>query len=232
MNIDGFNDIALAARNQRQGVKASMPSIEHVRALRDVTMFSTSDDRLVQMREVREAFTKFADVYDGHGPARRRKPSWQGAFWSTCSTTRCWSDASTPFESASSKDPFTSTDSWLYLEPTGSRGAEPVVTEQPVDWQPILRVWSESAAMLQRLADSGSLLKLHVIQPNQYFATARVFSEAEKQIAFNPQSPYPGLVAEGYPLLIEEAERLSEGGVEVIGLLGFARSLRSARLRR
>lgn len=42
----------------------------------------------------------------------------------------------------------------------------------------------------------------HVIQPNQFYSTARKFSEAEKKITLNSSNRYAEGVRKGYPKLI------------------------------
>ena len=56
----------------------------------------------------------------------------------------------------------------------------------------------------------------HVLQPNQYYQTKRVFGEAEKQIAFNQETPYAKSVQIGYPALFKKFPNLEKDNINIL----------------
>jgi hypothetical protein len=60
------------------------------------------------------------------------------------------------------------------------------------------------------------VLYFHVIQPNQYNPTRRVFSEEEKKVAIQEDSRYRAGVIGGYPELLAKGGELKKSGVNVI----------------
>jgi hypothetical protein len=56
----------------------------------------------------------------------------------------------------------------------------------------------------------------HVLQPNQYYQTKRVFGEAEKQIAFNKETPYAKSVQIGYPALFKKFPNLEKNNINIL----------------
>ena len=61
---------------------------------------------------------------------------------------------------------------------------------------------------------------VHVLQPNQYYST-RIFTDAEKNVAFNEGSPFKAGVQAGYPVL---ESMLEPGALNAVHLFDAERA--------
>jgi hypothetical protein len=77
-------------------------------------------------------------------------------------------------------------------------------------FEKMVATWSESSLMMKQLSAKRKIDYFHFIQPNQYYLTKRVFTEEEKRLYLNPDSPYSDAVKRGYPLLLSKAEDLQK----------------------
>jgi hypothetical protein len=73
--------------------------------------------------------------------------------------------------------------------------------------------WFKSSIMMQKVAKDANILYFHLIQPNQYYPTNRVYSEEEKKIAFSPNNPFKKATELGYPALLIREEMFKNQGV-------------------
>lgn len=221
INIDGFNEVALAARNSRAGVAVEMPSIDHLKALRDVTGSAVALDSVEQMLRVRSSWKHFARwfnrAWSGEGWELRLASGFLVDFVIYKYYLRSYQNgleahaeavgSSTPSMSAPNEP--VQNDTWLTLDPAHEpEGAQARARA--------IEVWSRGALELKRLQDASGGVYLHFIQPNQYVATARRFSEAERAIAFSTESPFAEAARQGYPHLLEAAAALRAQGVAVV----------------
>jgi len=205
VNLDGFNDVALARLNVQAGLDSSMPSIQHLQALELLTRSATDPAamrHLLSLAEAREreralelslSRARFAAHYMLADLCRRRAqhrtralaaaapPALEGARESLISMAL-------PFEGAGDAD--------------SAAGDEKILSE-----------WIRGSQLMDVLARWAGARYLHVLQPNQY-ASRRHFSDQERRIAFNEASPYREQVAALYPLLRERAAILRERGIE------------------
>jgi len=69
-------------------------------------------------------------------------------------------------------------------------------------FEDIAGIWARSSILMHELLTIRGAIYLHVLQPNQYYATTRRFSEAEAATALSETSPYRRSVEQGYPLLV------------------------------
>ena len=217
VSFDGFNDVALAARNAAAGIGVDMPSIEHVRALQEVTAIAPGSDGLEKMLRVRREWALYSRIFNR---------AWGGEAWELRFASGFMVDwlryrwhhrryLQGRLEVAGTDNPAVAAvpDTWLYLHPSKPPGAERDETMAES-----LRLWSRASELMSRLvaADGGSYFLF--VQPNQYFPTERVFTEAERKVAFHEESPYLDLVPPGYRGLEQEVEVLRSRGVVAEGL--------------
>jgi hypothetical protein len=204
VNVDGFNEVALGARNQRGGVAASQPSIEHVAALQGVTPFG-SDGRRAIMLATRDAYARYARTYNrawsGDAPEMVFATGFVWNYLRYSHQLRRFLHLREQLLTRRTGD--AGSVSWLYLQPS------PYAVDGEIAWDAVLDVWENGAATFARLARAGGLPAVQVLQPNQYFPTARRFSDAEAAVALAEASPYRALVPPGYEGLTERAARLA-----------------------
>lgn len=74
-------------------------------------------------------------------------------------------------------------------------------------------LWSRSSLQMHQLSAAQGIHYLHFLQPNQYFPGSKTLSRAEKRQAFNAEHPWGEIIPLGYPMLVEEGERLKVRGV-------------------
>jgi len=67
--------------------------------------------------------------------------------------------------------------------------------------------------MMQQIAANNNILYFHILQPNQYYPTNRIYSEAEKKIAFDSDSPFREATELGYPVLLSKIDNLKQNGI-------------------
>ena len=84
-----------------------------------------------------------------------------------------------------------------------------------------VELWRRGSAELARLAASHGASYLHVLQPNQYFASRRDFTPWERENAFTePGHDYRRNAEAGDPLLREAGRALADSGVDFVDLTG------------
>lgn len=109
----------------------------------------------------------------------------------------------------------------LEYEPDSATGgfeahgpARPRVPGSASDRQAVLRevvqIWRDSSLEMHRLCEADGTLYLHLLQPNQYVPDSKPMGREERQRAFQEGHPYQQPVLEGYPLLAEAGESLSQ----------------------
>jgi hypothetical protein len=217
VNVDGFNEIALAGRNVDSGVAAEMPSFDHLGALADVAGRMSGLDSLERMLAARVEWRKFARTFNR---------AWSGDGWELRLASGFLADflvykyhlrryraavgrAAVGEHEAAERDG----ESWLALAAPPGRGAS--------ELERAVAVWARASELLGRAQEDAGGAYLHAIQPNQYHATVRVFGAEERAVAFSDASPFAEHVRRGYPRLAAEIEPLSRRGVHVVSLLAL-----------
>lgn len=228
VTFDGFNEVALGARNALAGVAIDMPSIEHVRALQEVTTMSGTSSGLEAMLEVRRNWGRYAAMYNRTWSGEAWEARFAGGFLVDYLLYKYYYrrylkgrasavDLDQPSESGRP--------SWLYLNPLrrdAPRAAGGVDLPPEHDGEALdqalaqaITLWARSTRQLARAVEADGGVTLHVIQPNQYHATGRQFDDEERRVALSPLSPYRQPIAAGYPRLAQAAEILASEGLPV-----------------
>jgi hypothetical protein len=98
--------------------------------------------------------------------------------------------------------------------------------------------WAQASIQLRDLAEANGARYFHFLQPNQYVAGSKVFTEEEKRFAdvdgytgqdfpFHPAvRNYKPIARLGYPLLIENGAALRQPGVHFVDLTGIFADVR------
>lgn len=203
VNIDGFNDVALASLNNARGMDISMPSVQHLDPLISAVNQSalTPDKldtlaaifrdrrRLIELEEMirrnRIAAIHFVlDVYDGRLRGQYARQLGRFSTLPGNPTDNAFVQTAPPVRARSEADVFTD----------------------------IAAVWAESSIVMHELLAAKNVPYYHFLQPNQYFGTRR-FTDAERSTALNDASPYKRSVEAGYPELVTAGARLRQRGV-------------------
>jgi hypothetical protein len=202
INIDGFNEVALANLNNKAQVDLGMPSVQHIQPLTGLANNSLSSEvmsSIVKITETKKQLRETINKLD------------------RCKLALCYTitslhlkqlvesyqkqviDYDQNVKKSNIKD---DKNNIVYIPKAKS------VLDDAKAFEKMVATWSESSLMMRQLSAKRKIQYFHFIQPNQYYLTKRVFTEEEKRLYLNPNSPYSDAVKKGYPLLLSKAEDL------------------------
>jgi hypothetical protein len=198
VNIDGFNDVALAALNHERGLDISMPSVLHMESLVNLVNQSTLTPAKI---ESLAAIVRDRSTLANIGETRQRNPSaavdrvlaWYAGRVRDryeAETVRFAELPSNPREN-----------SLVQLTPPAAARSRAAAFDE------MAALWARSSVLMRDLLTTRGGTYVHFLQPNQYF-TKRRFSDAEAATALNDASPFKRGVEEGYPALQAAARTL------------------------
>ncbi|MEG4858387.1 hypothetical protein QUB75_12190 [Microcoleus sp. K1-B6] len=209
VNIDGFNEVALSNLNNKNQVDLAMPSIQHILPLTSLANNSLSTKAMKATIRIQENKARISQ-----GLERLQN----------CSLAAC--DALTSvyvqnlvnnyktdvikFEKERTKQKKDDSGSVIYINTNKSVLPDSVAFEQ------MAQNWVKSSIFMQKVLSASNVPYFHVLQPNQYYQTKRVFGEAEKQIAFNKDTPYAKAVEIGYPALFKKFPNLEKNNINLV----------------
>ncbi len=207
VNIDGFNEVALSNLNNKNKIDLAMPSIQHILPLTNLANNSLSLKAMKASVRIQETKTK---INEGLESLQR------------CSFAAC--DALTSvyvqnlvnnyrqdviaFEKERTQ-PQKDGDSVIYINTNKS------VLGDSVAFEEMALNWAKSSIFMHKVLSASNVPYFHVLQPNQYYQTKRVFGDAEKRIAFNNDTPYAQSVEIGYPALLSKFPNLEKNKINI-----------------
>ncbi|MEG4585057.1 hypothetical protein QUA54_07375 [Microcoleus sp. MOSTC5] len=209
VNIDGFNEVALSNLNNKTQIDLAMPSIQHILPLTNLANNSLSTKAMKATIAIKE---NKARINQGLESLQH------------CSLAAC--DALTSvyvqnlvnnykrdvikFEKARTKQQKDDSGSVIYINTNKS------VLQDSVAFQEMALNWAKSSIFMHKVLSASNVPYFHVLQPNQYYQTKRVFGEAEKQIALNKDTPYARAVQIGYPALFKKFPNLEKNNINIV----------------
>ena len=209
VNIDGFNEVALSNLNNKNQINLAMPSIQHISPLTSLANNSLSIKALQATIRIKE---NKARINEGLESLQH------------CSLAAC--DALTSvyvqnlvnnyrkdviaFEKERSKKQQDEEGSVIYINKNKSIIEDSAAFEQ-MAWN-----WAKSSIFMHKVLSASNVPYFHVLQPNQYYQTKRVFGEAEKRIAFNKDTPYSKAVELGYPAILGKFPNLQKNNINIL----------------
>ncbi|MDJ1176194.1 hypothetical protein [Roseofilum capinflatum] len=216
INIDGFNEVAIANNNVKKNIAPSMPSALQVMPLVQLANNNLSTAQMKIMLEVIEIKDKLKESLQAQ---------------KDCALSLCYAweqirsrvliknyyDRLKDFEDRRKKST-TPDESLIYLQPWESQGRQ-------TDYERMSQIWVQSSLAMYSVLQSQNIPYFHVLQPNQYHSTQRQFSPEEQQ-QFAPENntrnPYVDGVTSGYPYLVAASEKLLDTGVYFVnGVTAF-----------
>lgn len=209
VNIDGFNEVALSNLNNKNQINLAMPSIQHISPLTSLANNSLSIKAMQATIRIKE---NKARINEGLESLQH------------CSLAAC--DALTSvyvqnlvnnyrkdviaFEKERSKKQQDDEGSVVFINKNKSILEDSAAFEQ-MAWN-----WAKSSIFMHKVLSASNVPYFHVLQPNQYYQTKRVFGEAEKRIAFNKDTPYSKAVELGYPAILGKFPNLQKNNVNIL----------------
>ncbi|MEG4572333.1 hypothetical protein QUA56_06495 [Microcoleus sp. N3A4] len=209
VNIDGFNEVALSNLNNKNKIDLAMPSIQHILPLANLANNSLSIKAMKATIRIQENKTRINQGLES---------------LQHCSLAAC--DALTSvyvqnlvnnykrdvikFEKEGNKQQKDDSGSVIYINTNKS------VLQDSAAFEAMAWNWAKSSIFMHKVLAASNVPYFHVLQPNQYYQTKRVFGEAEKQIAFNKDTPYARAVELGYPALFKKFPNLEKNNIDIL----------------
>lgn len=209
VNIDGFNEVALSNLNNKNQIDLAMPSIQHISPLTSLANNSLSIKAMQATIRIKENKARINESLES---------------LQHCSLAAC--DALTSvyvqnlvnnyrkdviaFEKERSKKQQDDEGSVVFINKNQSILEDSAAFEQ-MAWN-----WAKSSIFMHKVLSASNVPYFHVLQPNQYYQTKRVFGEAEKRIAFNKDTPYSKAVELGYPAILGKFPNLQKNNVNIL----------------
>ena len=200
LNIDGLNEVALAALNNQSGRDISMPSPLHMDPLVAVIDQSTlTPERIESLAKInhdKESMNRLAARINANRIAMV-----------DFVLTRIYARTRNEYQSELGRFanlPANAADTSI-VELTRAVKARDDATL----YEDIAASWANASEEMNAMLAARSVPYLHVLQPNQYFGTRR-FAESEARIAINAASLFKAPVEKGYPVLLRQSARLRQ----------------------
>ena len=203
INIDGFNEVALANINNQNGLDFVMPSSSHVQALTGLANNSLSTPALKTLLRIKDNKPKIKDALETLKDCTLASCNAVVSLYVEDLVKNYRRDVAR-FERYRQKptedDNTAESVIYFYMQ-------DPILTDAEL-FPKIANHWAKSSILIHEILKENNIPYFHILQPNQYYPTQRVFSEAEKKVAFSQDSPYQDAVKKGYPLLLKEVNEL------------------------
>ncbi len=210
INVDGFNEVTIAKSNNENAVDIMMPSTNHVVPLTNIANNSLSTKSIQAMLKINDSKNKLKDALET---------------LDKCQVAYCYALTSIYVQNLATKY----RKNVKIFDKERKKAAEQAAGESEASivyfyaqspqfkeselYETMAEHWQKTSTMMQQIAVNNNILYFHVLQPNQYYLTNRVYSETEKKIAFDPDSPFREATELGYPLLLSKIDNFKQNGV-------------------
>lgn len=209
VNIDGFNEVALSNLNNKNQVDLAMPSIQHILPLTSLANNSLST----------KAMKTTIRIQENKDRINQGLSSLQNCFFAACDALTSvyvqnlvnnYKTDVIKFEKERTQQKKDDSGSVIYINTNKS------VLQDSLAFEQMAQNWVKSSIFMHKVLSASNVPYFHVLQPNQYYQTKRVFGEAEKQIAFNKDTPYAKSVQIGYPALFKKFPNLEKNNINLV----------------
>jgi hypothetical protein len=209
VNIDGFNEVALSNLNNKNQVDLAMPSIQHIWPLANFANNSLSTKAMEATLRIQENKTRI----------NQGLSSLQNCSLAACNALTSvyvqqlvnkYKTDVLKFEEERIKQQKDGSGSVIYINTNKS------VLQDSLAFEEMAWNWAKSSIFMHKVLSASNVPYFHVLQPNQYYQTKRVFGEAEKKIAFNKETPYAKSVQIGYPALFKKLPNLEKNNINIL----------------
>ncbi|MEG3955019.1 hypothetical protein [Microcoleus sp. herbarium2] len=209
VNIDGFNEVALSNLNNQNRVDLAMPSIQHIWPLANFANNSLSTKAMKATLRIQENKTR---INQGLSSLQRCYLAACNALTSVYvqNLVNNYKTDVIKFEKERTKQQKNDSGSVIYINTNKS------VLEDSLAFEEMAWNWAKSSIFMHKVLSASNVPYFHVLQPNQYYQTKRVFGEAEKQIAFNKETPYAKSVQIGYPAIFKKFPNLEKNNINIL----------------
>jgi hypothetical protein len=205
INIDGFNEVALAPLNHERGIESSMPSPQHLEPLINLVSQSTlTPDKVQSLAAIARDKGRLNALVERIGRNRVAAVNFVLEQLHARTLTRYRAET-VRFSTLPSAT----------LDGSLIQATRPAVLRSAAEERAAIAAnWARSSLLMHQMLAARSVPYVHVLQPNQYYGSRR-FGDAEARVAINERSPFKSHAEAGYPQLLsaEPMRILTEGGV-------------------
>ena len=204
INIDGFNDLALARHNIQNEINPLYPSGFHMGLMSQLVNTSLPQKDVIQL---------LAEYYDLLASEK-----------SMLSTVNQFPLCYSPFfnllgevwtqRSSRQYDLIKYAISVTAQKNTGNEFKGPsFVSNANGKYGDVVAIWSQSSRMMHAIASARQMMYVHVLQPNQYVEGSKPLAEEEKKVAVMQGHAWGMEARQGYRYLVDEGKNLKKAGV-------------------
>ena len=205
VNVDGFNEIALSHFNHENGVDTSMPSAQHLIPLLGLLGGSKVEMKMIdRLHSLRVSELRL-----------RRLERWESATRSaglhmvvSVLHDRARKEYDRDVRAIDALGSSLERTNMVHLADHPDAASITESISEAMDF------WLNAAVTMQALCNARGILYSEVIQPNQYYSN-KAFSEQERELAINTDSPYREAIESGYRELPGFVRRMREEGINV-----------------
>lgn len=205
INIDGFNEVALARGNNQNNVEISMPSSQHILPLIDLVNNNLSLQSLEIMLKIRSYQKQLK-----HNLREQKNCALASGYVLKMLQFQILSDR---YHKAVREFDQQRTKSTPVSDSIVSINQVPKSLPDPAAYAEMVSIWAKASIAMKNVLEKQNTLYFHILQPNQYYPTERVFTSEEKQTFVVNSNPYSEAVIQGYPLLLKQSEFLVQNQV-------------------
>lgn len=207
VNIDGFNEVALSNLNNKNKIDLAMPSLQHILPLTNLANGSLSIAAMKATIRIQENKVR---INQGLATLQHCTLAACDALTSVYIQNLVNNYKTEVLQFEKERSSQQDEGSVIYINTNKS------VLEDSVAFDQMAWNWAKSSIFMNKVLSASNVPYFQVLQPNQYYQTKRVFSAAEKQIAFNKETPYARAVELGYPALFKKFPNLEKNNVDIL----------------
>ena len=202
LNLDGFNDVALAVENMRKGVSFIFPAGWQM-SLLTTSFCRCADPKILQT--ITEIYSYYSEEY------RLLKFIQKWPFkYSPYLNMLGARFTNKSINEVKKLNVDLAIESHQNIPPE-FRGPE--LNPAGNEFQSVVDLWEKSSLMIRAICREYNLMYIHVLQPNQYVDGSKPLSEREKECAYEMDNLWAQAAHEGYPYLIAAGKELQAQGV-------------------
>jgi hypothetical protein len=202
ITLDGFNEVALGAKNHELGRHIAMPSMSHLIPLLGRLGGARIDiydiEKLAQVRKVQKSIVRTENNLKANHSAglylinelKHSYLTWEHY------------DLTLDLEQDLSKQDFSRL---INLNPKNAQNTD-------IAMEKIRELWFNSSILMSNLASTNNAQYFHFLQPNQYYSEHRMDTKPSSHF-FSPKSPFLEKIELGYPMLRKSGISLVEKGI-------------------
>lgn len=219
INLDGFNDVVLAAENSSLGTSPVWPSSGHYQLLVAGTTNTTDPHRVAVLDSIYEQYRSERRLLAlAQAPALSRSAllALVAEVYSGASAARVQELNRELLEGARAQ----AAGQDAIAPPSSTGTPESAESTAASDLAEAVEIWRSSSRMMLSVCENSGLVYVHGLQPNQYVEGGKRLTDEERRLAYQPDNPWSVLASEGYPALQQAGAELKAQGVPFYDLTG------------